>query len=182
MKKRILIIISVLVLFFVSAQGAERIFTLETGPVMVIHSRGITNTPLWGGLVGGTYGFKVLDRGSYYTALSFLGGYEILLDNRNVLSATGLVYGLDFSHVFFAQKRMLLHVGYGLLINMVGLSSEKGFAYGHHTRLTVGTAWKTGVHERLGLDLSYSMVSFPNFNREKRNYGYGSIAIKLFFE
>ena len=160
---------------------AKRFFSLELGSASILHSTGITNTPVWGGRVGGTYGFKVLDRGKHFTTLSFLCAYEYLLDSKNAMTVTGFVYGLEFGHMLFADKKFSLHVGYGLLINMVGLASEKGTTYGHHTMLTIGTVWKTGQRTRLGLDLGYNMISFPNFNREKRLYGYGSIAVRMSF-
>ena len=90
----------------------------------------------------------------------------------------GLVYGLEYEHVFFRQNWIALAVDYGLLFKLILEGGRQGYAFGHQTRLGVGPVFSLGEKDQLLVNVAYNMVTFPYFELASTQMSYLSLALR----
>ena len=124
------------------------------------------------------YGYVIKDSAKSSSLLSLAIGYGWFPTVSGGNALNGLVYGLEYEHVFFRQNRIALAVDYGLLFNLIFEGGREGYAFGHHTRLGAGPVFALGEKDQLLVNVAYNMVTFPYFELASTRMSYLSLGLR----
>ena len=96
-------------------------------------------------------------------------------------SISGIVYGLEYAHTFFMDRKFALLAGYGLQFNQVRLSASDGYSYGHHTKLALGGIYNAAAAHKLAASINYNFVAFPYFETSESKHSFVSLGLRYIY-
>jgi hypothetical protein len=187
MKKNIKTALLAVILLFilsgmiVTAEGVSNVLSIETGYSYTSSSRDIDIDSPHGFTGALYYGYTIHQKPASMTVLSLVAGYNRTPFNSSSQTISGIVYGLEYTHMYFTDRTIALLAGYGLQFNQVRQSNLDGYAYGHHTKLTIGGIYSLNENHKLGGTINYNFVSFPYFEQSEAKQIFPSLSIRYFY-
>jgi hypothetical protein len=183
--KRKIGILTVLLLMIVGANllGAEvkNVVGMEAGYGYILSARDVAPDSPNGLLTSLNYGYLIHEKPKSLTALSLVLGYNLFPQGNGADALHAMVYGLEYAHTFFRHKPVSLLLDYGLLFNLIKQENLNGYAFGHHTRLSVGGVYNLSDEHKLALKGAYNFVTFPHFDLSDARITFPSVALRYYF-
>jgi hypothetical protein len=127
------------------------------------------------------YGYVIHDRPKRMTALSLVLGYNRFPEGNGTDALNAMVYGVEYAHTFFKHKPVSLLLDYGLLFNLIKQANLDGYAFGHHTRLSIGGVYNLSDEHKVALKGAYNFVTFPYFDLSDARITYPSVGLRYYF-
>ena len=159
----------------------KNVVGLETGYGYILSSRDVAPDSPHGLLTSLNYGYVIHEKPKSMTALSLVLGYNLFPQGNGADALNAMVYGLEYAHTFFRHKSVSLLLDYGLLFNLIKQENLTGYAFGHHTRLSVGGVYNLSDNHKLALKGAYNFVTFPHFDLSDARITFLSVALRYSF-
>jgi hypothetical protein len=177
------LVTGLVLLFGAAVLSAEvgKVVSVEAGYGYILSSRYVDPDGPHVLLTSLNYGYVIHDRPKSMTALSLVLGYNRFPEGNGTDALNALVYGVEYAHTFFKHKPVSLLLDYGLLFNLIKQANLDGYAFGHHTRLSIGGIYNLSDKHKVALKGAYNFVTFPYFDLSDARITYPSVVVRYYF-
>ena len=158
----------------------KNVVGVEAGYAYALSARDISPGSPHGLVSSLNYGYVIHEKPKSMTALSLVLGYDLFPQGDGSDALHAMVYGVEYAHTFFRQKSVSLVLDYGLLFNLIRQSGREGYAFGHHTRLSIGGVYNLSEKHKLALKGAYNFVTFPYFELSEARIAFPSVALRYY--
>jgi hypothetical protein len=158
----------------------KNVVSVEAGYGYILSARYVDPDSPHGLLTSLNYGYVIHEKPQSMTVLSLVLGYNLFPDGNGTDSLNAMVYGVEYAHTFFKQKPVSLLLDYGLLFNLIKQANLDGYAFGHHTRLSIGGVYNFSDRHKVALKGAYNFVTFPYFDLSDARITYPSVALRYY--
>ena len=158
----------------------KNVVGVDAGYAYALSARGISPGSPHGLVSSLNYGYVIHEKPKSMTALSLVLGYDLFPQGDGSDALHAMAYGVEYAHTFFRQKSVSLLLDYGLLFNLIRQSGRDGYAFGHHTRLSIGGVYNLSEKHKLALKGAYNFVTFPYFELSEARIAFPSVALRYY--